>query len=69
MSYITIDESRCKGCGLCEKACPKNIVKVSGSKTNMSGYFVAECIDNSKCIGCAFCAMMCPDTVIEVDKE
>jgi 2-oxoglutarate ferredoxin oxidoreductase subunit delta len=68
MAYITIDEERCKGCGLCERSCPKQIIKVSKQKTNLNGYFVAECVDNEKCIGCTFCAVMCPDTVIEVYK-
>lgn len=67
MAFITIDDEKCKGCGLCVSACPKKIVVIS-ERTNNSGYFVAECVDNSKCIGCAFCAMMCPDCVIEVDK-
>lgn len=68
MSFITIDEKRCKGCGLCAAACPKKIIRLSEEKTNMNGYFVAECFEPEKCIGCAFCATMCPDCVIEVDR-
>ncbi len=68
MAFVTIDEKHCKGCGLCVNACPKKILRLSKTKINMNGYFVAECFDKEKCIGCAFCATMCPDCAIEVDR-
>jgi len=64
---IFIDSERCKGCGLCVAACPKQIMVIS-KKSNEHGYFPAE-TDNSKCNGCAACALMCPDAVIEVCRD
>ena len=69
VSKVTIDENRCKGCGLCVRACPKKIMQLSKTKLNEKGYHPAECIDQAACIACASCAWTCPDAVITVEKE
>ena len=66
---ITINEDRCKGCGLCARACPKQIVALSKTKINSKGYRPAEITDIEECIGCASCARTCPDAVIEIVKN
>lgn len=63
---IKINKELCKGCGLCVKACPKKILRLSETESNNSGYFVMECFDMNNCIGCASCAITCPDVAIEV---
>ena len=68
MAKVTFDEERCKGCGLCETACPKGIVHLTTDKINSKGYHIATVTDSEKCIGCAFCATMCPDSVITVER-
>jgi 2-oxoglutarate ferredoxin oxidoreductase subunit delta len=68
MPKITIDESSCKGCGLCVTACPKKIVALSKEKLNSKGYHPAACVKPEDCIGCAMCAIMCPDCAIVVEK-
>ena len=68
MAKVTFDEDRCKGCGLCVVACPKNIVQLSQNSINKKGYPPAACVDDAACIACAFCARMCPDSVITVEK-
>ena len=68
LAKVTVDEQRCKGCGLCALACPKKIMGLSETKIKSKGYRPAECKEPEKCIGCAFCATMCPDTVITVEK-
>ncbi len=68
MAKVTFDVERCKGCGLCEIACPKQIVSLSKEQINAKGYHPAMVIEMDKCIGCAFCATMCPDSVITVEK-
>ena len=68
MVKITIDAECCKGCGLCVRACPKNIVALSKTKLNSKGYHPAEVTDLEACIACASCARTCPDTAIEIEK-
>ncbi len=68
MNKVTIDQSKCKGCGLCVEACPKKIIRLS-DKLNRKGVNPAEVFEPEKCIACAFCATMCPDCVIRVEKE
>lgn len=68
MAKITVNENKCKGCGLCTTACPKKIIILSKDKLNAKGYHPAVCIDFEKCIGCAMCATMCPDVAIVVER-
>lgn len=65
---IVIDKERCKGCGLCIAACPKQVLSCSGEH-NQKGYSVTWMEDPERCTGCAFCAMTCPDVTIEVYRE
>ena len=68
MAKVTINQDRCKGCGLCVEACPKKILVIDENTVNSKGYSPAAMTDQSKCIACAFCARMCPDCVITVEK-
>jgi len=65
---IKIDTERCKGCGLCVEACPKNVIAIS-KNSNKNGYFPAEVVNIIDCFGCAFCATICPDVAIEVYRD
>ncbi len=68
MPHITIDETRCKGCGLCTIACPKKLVSLCEAPTNL-GFTMAVFSGPEICTGCALCAQMCPDVAITVFKE
>jgi NADP-reducing hydrogenase subunit HndC len=52
MMKYTIDESKCKSCGICAKACPMSCIK--GEKK------VPYVIDQSKCAKCGACMEKCP---------
>lgn len=67
MAKVTFNEERCKGCGLCVTACPKNIIALQ-EKINSKGYHPAGVKQMDQCIGCANCAVMCPDVVITVER-
>ncbi len=68
MANVIINEEKCKGCGLCVRACPKNIVALSTTKLNSKGYHPAEVTNQAECVACASCARTCPDAVITVEK-
>jgi len=62
---IEIDESRCKGCGLCTIACPIKLLKLH-DEINDAGFATATITSLDKCAGCALCAGICPDIAIKV---
>ena len=68
MAKVTINQDRCKGCGLCVSVCPKQVLALDTAKLNRKGYNSAAPARPEDCIGCAMCAMMCPDCVITVEK-
>ena len=69
MVKVTINELVCKGCGLCVRACPKNILALSRTKLNAKGYRPAEITAAEACIACASCARTCPDVAIRIEKD
>ncbi len=56
---IAIAFDECKGCERCIKACPKDLLKLSG-KFNTMGYVAVEYIGQG-CIGCGNCYYACPE--------
>ena len=52
-----VDESRCRKCGLCFKACPAGAVEWAKKKTAR--------IDREKCVQCLACYTACPFDCIE----
>ena len=37
MVKLTIDENRCKGCGLCVRACPKKLLELENKSSTKRG--------------------------------
>ena len=68
MARISVDDTFCKGCGLCVDACPVHIMALDDGKITAKGYHPARCIDLDACTGCASCATMCPDVAITVER-
>ena len=69
MVKVSINELVCKGCGLCVRACPKNVLALSKTKRNAKGYHPAEVAVPEACIACASCARTCPDVAIRIAKD
>ena len=67
---IRVDEQECKGCGLCNEACPPHVIGMS-DKFNHYGYRTAV-YAGAGCTGCGVCFMVCPEpgaiTVYVLDK-
>ena len=66
---IVVNTERCKGCGLCADACPKDVIALAAKKVNVHGYPFVEAVRPDDCIGCASCAIVCPDGCITVYKK
>lgn len=62
---ITIEESYCKGCGICVDFCPKKIFGES-KKLSKSGASIPGIQNEGACIECGICEMLCPDLAISV---
>jgi len=65
---IIIDESRCKGCGLCIIYCPKDVLELSTYFSD-SGYRLSQAHQPEKCIACRKCELTCPDFAIYILKD
>ncbi len=68
MPRIIVDDKYCKGCSLCVRVCPKEIIALDPDRITAKGYHPAMLTDESKCTGCANCAVMCPDVAITVER-
>lgn len=56
-----VDENKCIHCGLCEKDCVANIIKLNANKTPA----ISE-EDESRCIKCQHCLAICPVGAISI---
>ena len=60
----TILEDKCKGCGLCEKACPVQAIEIKTIDNQKKAI-----IDTDRCLGCGVCAMKCNLKAIKMNPR
>lgn len=65
-AILNFDLERCKGCGLCIDACPKDVLTLSKDKANSRGYAIVISENIVACTACTSCAKICPDSVISI---
>ena len=65
MPGIEIDKDYCKGCEMCVRVCPMQILEMS-KEINVKGYFIVQLKEPTRCIGCRICAITCPEVAIKV---
>lgn len=68
MHRIIINQSRCKGCGLCVDVCPQNLISVD-ERMNKKGVYPAFSSQPELCSGCRLCVTVCPDVAIEIFQD
>ncbi|MFH1352697.1 MAG: electron transfer flavoprotein subunit alpha [bacterium] len=65
---ITVDSSKCSGCGLCEKTCPFGAITVENREAPHPK-FKRIAVISSGCNLCGACVEACPLKVITITKE
>ena len=67
---VVIDRELCKGCLLCIRACPVQVLESEQSsadgRLNSSGSYPSFPAHPEKCIACGNCFEVCPDVCIEI---
>ena len=58
VGWVDIDIETCKGCEICVKVCPVNVLEMS-TELNQAGFRYPLLLDG--CTGCEMCAIICPD--------
>jgi heterodisulfide reductase subunit A-like polyferredoxin len=58
---VVVDESRCRGCGRCQQACPYQAVSF---RANSIGGWTAV-VDEALCKGCGNCISACPSNAAD----
>ncbi|HSW44500.1 MAG TPA: 4Fe-4S dicluster domain-containing protein [Phycisphaerae bacterium] len=58
---VVIDEAKCDGCGLCEKACAEGAIKIINGKARLLADFL--------CDGMGMCLGHCPRGAITIEKR
>jgi len=65
MRLLESGNERCIGCGLCEKICVSNCIRMDTSVDKNGRKFVSEySINFGRCIYCGLCAEVCPELAI-----
>jgi len=68
-----VDDAVCTGCGLCEAACPRSVIRVLDASQEV---FV-RCVSTAPgkqvrsvcevgCIGCGICVRVCPEGAVQM---
>ena len=55
-----VDQSRCVGCGSCQKDCAHSAITITDRKAS---------IDHSKCVGCGRCIGRCPVDAVQAASD
>ena len=53
---LVIEDTWCKGCGICAAFCPRQGLEIRGEKVAVK--------DEEQCISCGLCELRCPDYAI-----
>ena len=60
--WLNLEESWCKGCGICVNVCPERIWQLNERN-------VVQTVSAERCTGCGLCEKLCPDLAIDMVVE
>ena len=72
-----VDTEKCVGCGVCAKACPRNVIHIVPANrkakyvpcnSKASGRIVRQACEIG-CIGCKACVKACPNDAVTVENN
>jgi len=61
---ITVDQTKCTGCGACERICPASAIEVVDEERRRTMRFLYD-----RCTFCALCQEICPEKAITLTGE
>ena len=64
---VHIVPARCKGCELCVKYCPCDVLEIS-DEMNEKGYHPPIAVHPEQCVVCRLCELLCPEFCIYTVK-
>lgn len=65
---LNLKKEICKGCGMCVKVCPFQVLEMSTDFNSSGGHYVKQA-SGKECKGCGRCYLVCPDCAIEVIND
>lgn len=72
VSHLVLNVNKCKGCGICVDACPKEAVTLGMVGAVVRGAVTEGApikVDPSKCSYCGVCTIMCPFNALSVEVD
>jgi len=69
--HIKLLTDTCRVCGLCERSCPTDCIKVEGEKKEGQKYKVVTkfILDFTRCSHCGLCVESCPEGAIGFSQD
>ena len=65
-----VDPEKCAGCGLCAKACPRGLIRITTEEYNIYPACVSEDANcDTGCIACGICVRNCPMGAISIENN
>ena len=67
--HVTLDETRCTGCGYCVHFCPRACLQINIDHISNGGFALPSVSNGGKCNACGTCVRMCPHWALQVQSS
>jgi 2-oxoglutarate ferredoxin oxidoreductase subunit delta len=64
MGNVTVDLTKCTGCGTCVQTCPVGVYELK----NIGGSEKSQPVNKDQCILCRACEVSCPESAITITE-